>query len=970
MVGRLRIVSVSLVAAVGFLLLFSADSPVQATTYRVNHGVTLGCNGPDGVASTPDDSCVPGAQGANTAGLTADITTNFTIPAWPPPAPGANPSNRHSYFSRVTAFLPPEWGLWQGTAMSDGAYLALRTSTETLSVLNGQCNTPLVVQIRLYDCSTDNSLPNQIAWAGEGANLLADPDGNGLPAGCERYPAHVDTMLNGYKPRARLYGASQVVAGGSPVQFQLVVFDPGQLSKTGSPFPELDMKGSLGYTSFAIMDVPPTWSTLIEFCGPSASITKTWGVSQGEGDYIPVAGASGEMSNQCANGADNDGDTVIDDGCWQVDDPCDTVDNDGDTTVDELCGTVVNTNPAASTGIYGSGTHLVGAYSESDRDADGDSWANNEDGCPLQAGTVDTDVDGVEDVCDPAPVVANNDIDADGFVNRYDTCPFTTDNEDDIANACNNAADDDSDGLVNDGCPASGAAEASLQCLNAVDDDGDGLVNDGCPAVLSLDNDRDGIGKLCDTDNGTATPPNGNLVGDGPYLNTLTRNAVCVGAADADGDGWCDATEAVLGSSNASAGSVPESSKIDYRVRAAASPPGTAPQSCQDLDYYVSVGDPTAAGMPIDDDGDTIVNAADPGCDPSWPSGCAGDADCDGVADAADNCTNAANPEQLNTDGSATEPLTARGDACDNCPLVPNPTQADADLDGWGNVCDNCTNVANAQQLNTDGSVTEPLTARGDACDTDDDNDTIADAVDNCPLFANSTQTDGDLDGLGDACDDTDSDGLMDVNDPDDDFDGLADEIDSSPFSFSADFSDVGLGGTTFGEVLSTGGVSVQITEEPNPAGVRIVAEGPVAPAEVRVCGVAILDLDSGDETRVTCGSVTIEVVVGPVEASFGSLQAALPTDTATTVVELAPSVFEVTNSAGSSASIIVNGIQIPPGGTAQFDLVGPVGGIADLPDVAQGDSSARTFTVVAGAAAALLTLTAGAWYARRRWLG
>jgi hypothetical protein len=63
-----------------------------------------------------------------------------------------------------------------------------------------------------------------------------------------------------------------------------------------------------------------------------------------------------------------------------------------------------------------------------------------------------------------------------------------------------NTADEDSDGVVNDGCPAVGAltgAETGAQCLNSVDDDllddiSDpdpnnphtvGLVNDGCPSV-------------------------------------------------------------------------------------------------------------------------------------------------------------------------------------------------------------------------------------------------------------------------------------------------------------------------------------------------------------------------------------------------------------------------------------------------------------------------------------------------------
>jgi len=47
-----------------------------------------------------------------------------------------------------------------------------------------------------------------------------------------------------------------------------------------------------------------------------------------------------------------------------------------------------------------------------------------------------------------------------------------------------------------------------------------------------------------------------------------------------------------------------------------------------------------------------------------------------------------------------------------------------------------------------------------------------------------------------------------------------------------------------------------------------------------------------------------------------------------------------------------------------------PVGGIAQLPDVS--DSPARNYIPLAGLAAlaALLALSAGAWYARRRWLG
>jgi len=52
---------------------------------------------------------------------------------------------------------------------------------------------------------------------------------------------------------------------------------------------------------------------------------------------------------------------------------------------------------------------------------------------------------------------------------------------------CANAADDDGDGFVNDGCPLVGLPELLLQCLNATDDDGDGAVNDGCLPIAGTE---------------------------------------------------------------------------------------------------------------------------------------------------------------------------------------------------------------------------------------------------------------------------------------------------------------------------------------------------------------------------------------------------------------------------------------------------------------------------------------------------
>lgn len=134
------------------------------------------------------------------------------------------------------------------------------------------------------------------------------------------------------------------------------------------------------------------------------------------------------------------------------------------------------------------------------------------------------------------------------------------------------------------------------------------------------------------------------------------------------------------------------------------------------------------------DNGRSVIWEASSGADnivETVPLGCA-DSDGDDVCDCEDNCLNAANNDQVDSDFDGV------GDACDICPGYDDAL--DTDFDGYADGCDNCPSLANDQ--------------------SDTDSDQVGDDCDNCPSIANSNQNDYDHDGIGDACDDcTDFDG-------------------------------------------------------------------------------------------------------------------------------------------------------------------------------------------------------------------
>jgi Thrombospondin type 3 repeat/Bacterial TSP3 repeat len=362
---------------------------------------------------------------------------------------------------------------------------------------------------------------------------------------------------------------------------------------------------------------------------------------------------------------------------------------------------------------------------------------------------------------------------------------------------------------------SSGALEAAAYDPGGGGHSGSGVLvrfevqafNTGSPHVLNFNISTAASHGITLTDTGGAHPgdTNGDGIFDGPFINATAKIAVNQ-TADTDGDGIIDTCD--------NCPTVPNGP-------AQANIPGVGNQTDTDGD---GVGD--ACDPDIDNDG--ICNTGGPlalNTLGTRPGGIVANFTTMPWLSSAAGVTNG------NTYGCLPGP-----NGVDNCPNIPNTTQdlsvcLDTDGDGIINALDNCPTVPNADQKDTDGDGV------GDACDPDIDNDGICNTggplalntlgtrpggivanfttmpwlssaagvtngntygcvpgpngKDNCPSAANPTQADWNHDGIGDACQDSDHDGVLDsvdncpsipnANQLDTDGDGVGDVCDNCP---------------------------------------------------------------------------------------------------------------------------------------------------------------------------------------------
>lgn len=412
-------------------------------------------------------------------------------------------------------------------------------------------------------------------------------------------------------------------------------------------------------------------------------------------------------------------------------------------------------------GNDGSDNDLDGLCDIGDVDDDNDLSEDEDDNCPLIANNDQSNLDGDEfgDACD-------DDADGDTVLSINDSNDFNalicSDTDLDQCDDCNSSIFDvANDGRDND---SDGACD-----IGDLDDDNDQIPDstDNCPFIANLDQadqDQDLIGDACDND------ADGDNIGKDQDSNDLNP-LVC---SDSDNDSCDDCSSGVFNLTNdgndtdrdgfCNIGDTNDDNDLFLDVVDNCSLIANDDQSNLDKDEFGDACDGDIDGdnvLTLDDSDDFDpfacsdndldqcddcssgkFNIQDDGSDNDSDGFCdLGDAndDSDTILDELDNCVFTANEDQLDNDGDG------MGDVCDDDAdgdSVSSGLDSD-DLnkficsDNDADTCDDCSS-------GTFSLVNDGLDSDSDGVcnvsDLDDDNDTVVDELDNCPLIENTNQ--------------------------------------------------------------------------------------------------------------------------------------------------------------------------------------------------------------------------------------